>query len=406
MTVWLFQKTELGKMFWIDKSKCYNDGLLNNSQLFKLFGHFSDEDAESVQSDIIERLESGSNKTVGVELFAICETTFKEWAVSACSSYYYGDELLLYVLCRVFHRHALIVCYDKIWTILDPQDKQLMEMELLDACDVHLIFLRPGIFAELVLKKKHFVATRSAQKESPLEFPNWTTGTQEKSADLLDKLADSTPLKLYEDNIKSETVEQQCSETGETPVISSLQNDLVEVSPTEDKVNKVPTSSTPSTDSLNAITDEEDTSVKVRNSQNNQDTSLASSDKNDDFSYESLLELPANPSSLKAQCIQRIMEQAVNHHPLTLLMICLDSLSWNENKRHPCCMQLPHTLVMQTQVAELVNYSAPVERLNISRNEEVLLYGNIRVNRKVRDCWLANLNKRSSCGKTSKIDRG
>ena len=206
----LFQIMELGKMFWIDKSKCLIDGLFNNSQLFELFGRFSDEDAEGIRSDIIERIESGSNvyKTVGEEFFAICETTFKEWAVSACSSFYYSNELLLYVLCRVFHRHALIVCYDKIWTTLDPQDRQLMEMELLDACNMHLILLRPGIFAELVLKKKHSVATLSASKESPPEFPNWTTGMQEKSSELSDKVADSALLKLYlniQDSIKPET---------------------------------------------------------------------------------------------------------------------------------------------------------------------------------------------------------
>ena len=182
MTVRLFQKTELGKMFRIDKSKCYINGLFNNLQLFELFGHFSNEDTESVRSDIIKQIESGSNvyKTVSKEFFAIHEITFKEWAISACSSYYYGNELLLYVLHRVFHRHALIVCYDKIWTTLDPQYKELMEIELLDACDVHLIFLRPGIFPELVLKKKCSVTKPSASKESLLEFPQWTTGIQEK----------------------------------------------------------------------------------------------------------------------------------------------------------------------------------------------------------------------------------
>ena len=73
MTVRLFQKTELGKMFWIDKSKCYINGLFNNLQLFEQFGHFSDEDAESIRSDIIEQIESGSNlyKTVSKEFFAI-----------------------------------------------------------------------------------------------------------------------------------------------------------------------------------------------------------------------------------------------------------------------------------------------------------------------------------------------
>ena len=177
----------------------------------------------------------------------------------------------------------------------------------------------------------------------------------------------------------------------------------VEASQKNGPVNKMSLSNTPPTESLNAITDVEDPGVKVRNEQNNQDTSFDSSDKNDDSSQESLLELPANPSSLKAQCIQKMIEQAVNNCPPTLLMICLDSLLWNENKCHPCGMQLPRTLATQTLVAELVNYSAPTDQLNISGNEEVLLYGNIRVNRKVWDCWLANLKKRSYVVKLPKL---
>ena len=45
VTVKLFQKTELGKLFRIDKTNCYIDGLFNNSQLFELFSRFRDENA-------------------------------------------------------------------------------------------------------------------------------------------------------------------------------------------------------------------------------------------------------------------------------------------------------------------------------------------------------------------------
>ena len=39
---------------------------------------------------------------------------------------------------------------------------------LLDCCDLHLVYLHPGIFAQLRLKKR-----RNIQK-SPPEFPNWS----------------------------------------------------------------------------------------------------------------------------------------------------------------------------------------------------------------------------------------
>ena len=44
-----------------------------------------------------------------------------------------------------------------------------------------------------------------------------------------------------------------------------------------------------------------------------------------------------------------------------------------------------------------------MEKLNISGNEEVILYGNIKVNKKVRDCWLENLKKRKYVVKLPKL---
>ena len=208
------------------------------------------------------------------EFFATCKTTFKEWAVSACSSYYYGDKLLLYVLCRVFHRHAFLVCYDKIWTTLNSPDKKLSEMELLDACNVHLIFLRPGIFAELILKKKYQISKTPSPNESPPEFPQWTMNNQNKSTDLNKKLADSALLKLY----------LNIQDSGMTSVSEHETADNMELTTAD---------------------------VKVGNEPANQDTSSDLSDNDNQSTQELLLELPSNPLCLKAQCIQKMMEQAV-----------------------------------------------------------------------------------------------
>ena len=43
--------------------------------------------------------------------------------------------------------------------------------EILDACDLHLIYLQPGVFAELKLKKKH----GKLDAFSPPKFPEWTS---------------------------------------------------------------------------------------------------------------------------------------------------------------------------------------------------------------------------------------
>ena len=91
-----------------------------------------------------------------------------------CSQFYYGDELLLYVLCRVFHRHAVVICKERYWCTFEP-DESMDIYVLLYCCDLHLVYLRPGIFAQLRLKKHHNTL------KSPPEFPNWTKDESSKS---------------------------------------------------------------------------------------------------------------------------------------------------------------------------------------------------------------------------------
>ena len=66
-----FPKTELGKIFVIKRDNCLQNGVINNNQLFSRFGLFSDEEADSVRTDIIDRLYTGSRiyEHVGKEFF-------------------------------------------------------------------------------------------------------------------------------------------------------------------------------------------------------------------------------------------------------------------------------------------------------------------------------------------------
>ena len=168
-----FQTSILGNLLTIDKTNCVHNGIINNDCLFSMFGKFSEEDADSVRTDAMERIKTGERvyTCVGQIFFARREITFKEWALMACSQNYYGDELLLFVLCRVFHCHAIVVCYDRYWTTLEPEGEIGID-ELLDACDLHLVFLCPGVFGELKLKKKF---GRVRPKTSPPEFLQWAS---------------------------------------------------------------------------------------------------------------------------------------------------------------------------------------------------------------------------------------
>ena len=48
---------------------------------------------------------------------------------------------------------------------------------ILDACDLHLVYIRPGVFATLCPKCRR----RYEMQESPPEFPAWTADTMNQS---------------------------------------------------------------------------------------------------------------------------------------------------------------------------------------------------------------------------------
>ena len=142
MSVCSFRNHELSDMFTIDKMACVQNGEINNQHLFEIFGLFSDEDVESVCSDIIECIETGKNvyEQMGEEFFSCREWNILEWALATCSQYYYGDELLLYVLCHVFHRHAMVICKERYWCTFEP-DESMDIYTVLDCCDLHFVYL-------------------------------------------------------------------------------------------------------------------------------------------------------------------------------------------------------------------------------------------------------------------------
>ena len=56
-----FQRSELGKLYDVDRTGCRPNGVINNSHLFELFGKYSDEDTESVRSDTLECINTGEH---------------------------------------------------------------------------------------------------------------------------------------------------------------------------------------------------------------------------------------------------------------------------------------------------------------------------------------------------------
>ena len=69
---------------------------------------------------------------------------------------YAGDELTLYALCRLYHRHAVVYTMAGLWTTV-KDGVLLNESELMGKCDITLLHLggyRYGVLTKLEVSKK------------------------------------------------------------------------------------------------------------------------------------------------------------------------------------------------------------------------------------------------------------
>ena len=58
------------------------------------------------------------------------------------------DELMLFMLCKIHDRHAMIFMDSKLWTTVEEGHNLSMD-ELYNICDIHLVYLGEDMYGEL-----------------------------------------------------------------------------------------------------------------------------------------------------------------------------------------------------------------------------------------------------------------
>ena len=164
----VFPCTSLSKTFSLDTSRWINGSYMNPNALFELFGAFSGQTSLQVRNAMFKYL--GITKKHGAEQYKTLMNawitlhmqgiTARQWADAMFDRETPGDEIALYTLCRMYHRHCVVITSAKCWTTLDT-DSPLPEAVLYENCDIKLLYIEPGVFGELTPKTSH--ATGSHQ---------------------------------------------------------------------------------------------------------------------------------------------------------------------------------------------------------------------------------------------------
>ena len=119
--------------------------------MFELFGEYSGSDAQTVRDELYDWLQDKNNEVREVVTNAMQPYPHRSltgWLMTMRNVKYAGDELTLYVLCRLYHRHALVYTMTVLWTTV--KDGVLLgEAELFGKCDTILLHLGGYRYGEL-----------------------------------------------------------------------------------------------------------------------------------------------------------------------------------------------------------------------------------------------------------------
>ena len=132
---------------------------MNSNALFELFGTFSGQTSLQVRKAMFKYLKI--TKKCGAEQCKMLMnawialhmqgSTAHQWADAMLDRETPGDEIALYMLCRMYHCHCVVITSAKCWTTLDTETP-LPESVLYKNCDIRLLYIEPGVFGELRLK--------------------------------------------------------------------------------------------------------------------------------------------------------------------------------------------------------------------------------------------------------------
>ena len=118
--------------------------------MFELFGKFSNQSGPEVRDIMIGWSYDNFQMLEGVFRVTLSQrnTNLCAWLNIMADEHTPSDELTLYVLARMYRRHAYVFTQMFWWTTL-LYTVPVTEKELLAQCDVVLVYMRDGVFGKL-----------------------------------------------------------------------------------------------------------------------------------------------------------------------------------------------------------------------------------------------------------------
>ena len=147
-----FAQMELSSRYVLDTINLYWTGRTNSNHVFDIFSeYFSHGDSGKTRLDMINFVADNKQryKMDCHIVLKMHETNLEGWA---CRMTYFencADKLALYALSDLTKKHTVVITMSKPWTTLHPDVNIADIYDLIDKCDVKLVFLGNCRFGRL-----------------------------------------------------------------------------------------------------------------------------------------------------------------------------------------------------------------------------------------------------------------
>ena len=146
-----FNRDRLPANHWVDTKRFVTSSnrVLPNA-LFEMFGEYSSETGAEVRDNLVGWTYDNFREIRTATNIALSQRRIelKEWIQEMSDEKTPGDEIALFILCKMYRRHVFVYTRKWWWTSLLYTMPSSAD-ELIKKCDKTLVFINPGIFGEI-----------------------------------------------------------------------------------------------------------------------------------------------------------------------------------------------------------------------------------------------------------------
>ena len=233
ITVREFEDSILSKQYTLDLQYNYHgNGHQNKSALYTIFGLYSDDNADTVQLNLLNEVTHCVNnfkfyESTGFVCLHMKKLSLDEWLSKQQHKTTKGDQITVYILSRLYNQHTMIHTKKKPWFTILPTG---LNFNYAAACQTHLLYMGNHVYG-LLLPKPLPLAQAPLPSSSAVSITTPTSPAPiQQQVSMMDAALPTGTTTSTEaenttgGNMSEDTTNRDPNMTGKNDLITTLQN--------------------------------------------------------------------------------------------------------------------------------------------------------------------------------------